>query len=108
MDDKLVWTDTVSTFALHGVSMPEVLQRMWGHLRAAVLYFMRYQANQHQCEHIDAAQDHLLKYGRLVQRTWNMQELMTFNLHTRFGRRHIWAKTVSHSDVIHVSVTSDS
>jgi hypothetical protein len=82
MDDKLVWTDTVSTFALHGVSMPEALQRMWGHLRAAVVYFMRYQANQHQCEHIDAAQDHLLKYGRLVQRTWNMQELMTFNLHT--------------------------
>jgi hypothetical protein len=82
MDDKLVWTDTVSAFALHGVDMPKVLLRMWGHLRAAVLYFMRFQPNQHQPKYIDAAQDELLQYGRLAQETWNMQELMTFNLHT--------------------------
>jgi hypothetical protein len=72
MDDKLVWTDTVSAFALHGVEMPTVLLRMWGHLRAAVLHFMRFQPNQHQPKYIDAAQDELLQYGRLAQETWNM------------------------------------
>jgi hypothetical protein len=82
MDDKLVWTDTVSAFALQGVEMPEVLLRMWGHLRAAVLYFLRYQQGQHNAEAIDNAQDELLRYGRLVQRTWNMEELLTNNLHT--------------------------
>jgi hypothetical protein len=82
MDDKLVWTDTVSAFALHDVEMPEVLLRMWGHLRAAVLYFLRYQQGQHSQDHVDRAQNELLRYGHLVQRTWNMEELMTNNLHT--------------------------
>jgi hypothetical protein len=82
MDDKLVWTDTVSVFALHDVQMPDVLQQMWGHLRQAVLYFLRFRQNQHQPKHLDEAQDELLRYGCLVQSTWNMQELATFNLHT--------------------------
>jgi hypothetical protein len=55
---------------------------MWGHLRTAVVYFLRYRGNQHSKECIDKAQDALLQYGRLVQETWNMQELMTHNLHT--------------------------
>jgi hypothetical protein len=82
MDDKMVWTDTVSAFALHDVEMPEVLQRMWGHLRSSVLYFLRYQQGQHTQAHIERAQDELLRYGRLAQETWNMEELLTNNLHT--------------------------
>jgi hypothetical protein len=82
MDDKLVWTDTVSAFALHGVRVPQVLRRMWGHLRKAVLYFMRYQPNQHALQHLEEAQNELLRYGRLVESTWHLHELATFNLHT--------------------------
>jgi hypothetical protein len=82
MDDKLVWTDTVSAFALHDVEMPEALERMWGHLRSSVLYFLRYRQGQHTQEHINRAQDELLQYGRLAQETWNMEELLTNNLHT--------------------------
>ena len=77
-----MWTDTVSTFALHNADVHPVVEEMWGHLSAAVKFFMRHQPGQHTDEHIDAAQDHLLQYGRLVQQTWNMKELMTHNLHT--------------------------
>jgi hypothetical protein len=62
--------------------MPEVLQHMWGHLRSAVFYFLQYQQGQHTQEHIERAQDELLQYGRLVQETWNMEELLKNNLHT--------------------------
>jgi hypothetical protein len=55
---------------------------MWGHLRAALIFFMRYQPGQHTEEHIQAAQDQLLAYTRLVSSTWKMHELMTLNLHT--------------------------
>jgi hypothetical protein len=82
MDDKLVWADTVSVFALHAVQMPDVLQLMWSHLRKAVLYFLCFLQNQHQPKHLEEAQGELLGYGCLVQSTWNMQELTTFNLHT--------------------------
>jgi hypothetical protein len=80
MDDKLAWTDTVSAFVLHDVGMPEVLLHMWGHPHAVVLYFQRYQQGQHSHDHVDRAQKELLQYGHLVQRTWNMEELLTNNL----------------------------
>jgi hypothetical protein len=82
MDDKLVWTDTGSVFALNDVELPTPLQRMWGHLRATVPYFLRFRQNQHNPQHVEEAQNGLLRYGHLVQRTWSMQELATFNLHT--------------------------
>lgn len=55
---------------------------MWGHLRTAVVYFMRYQEGQHQPEHIDAAQDALFQYSVLVQEHFDTNHLMTFQLHT--------------------------
>jgi hypothetical protein len=83
MEDRLGWTNTMSAFALQGVDMPDVLMQMRGHLRTAVVYFLCYRANQHSKECIDKALDALLlQYGHLVQETWNMQELMTHNLHT--------------------------
>lgn len=82
MEDKLTWTDTVSAYALHEAGIHPLIMRIWGHLRTAVVYFMRYQPGQHTDHHINAAQDELLAYARLVQETWNMHELMTLNLHT--------------------------
>jgi hypothetical protein len=67
MDDKLVWADTVSVFAMHDVQMPDVLHQMWGHLRTAVLYFLCFRQNQHPSKHLDEAQDELLRYGGFVQ-----------------------------------------
>jgi len=56
MEDKLNWTDTVSVYALKDAVVDERILAMWGHLRAAVVYFMRYQPGQHTEENIDAAQ----------------------------------------------------
>ena len=77
-----MWTDTVSFYALHDVGVPDVIMKMWGHLRAGVLYFMRYLQNQHSEEGIKEAQDELFSYEALVQETFGMHELMTHNLHT--------------------------
>jgi hypothetical protein len=70
MEDRLTWTDTVSLFALHGAGVHPTILRMWGHLRAACMFFMRYWPGQHPEEHIQGAQDHLLAYDRLVSSTW--------------------------------------
>jgi hypothetical protein len=56
--------------------------RMWGQVRNGVPYILRYQPGQHTTEHINGAQDELLEYAHLVQKAWNMHELMTINLHT--------------------------
>jgi hypothetical protein len=69
MDDKLVWADTVSVFAMHDVQMPDVLHQMWGHLRKAVLHFLCFRQNQHPPKHLDEAQDELLWYGCFDQST---------------------------------------
>jgi hypothetical protein len=82
MEDRLTWTDTVSAFALHDAGVHPTILKMWGHLRASIVFFMRYQHGQHSEEHIQSARDELLAYSRLVTETWNMHELMTLNLHT--------------------------
>jgi hypothetical protein len=82
MEDRLTWTDTVSVFALHDAGVHPTILKMWGHLRTACIFFMRYHPGQHTEEHIQGAQDHLLTYARLVTTTWKMHELMTLNLHT--------------------------
>ena len=82
MEDKLTWTDTVSVCALKDANVHPKLLEMWGHLRTAVVYFMRYQEGQHSDELINEAQDALLKYAQLVEATWNYKELATHNLHT--------------------------
>lgn len=82
MEDKLGWTDCVSAYALFQAGVdPEILE-MWGHLKKATIYFMRFQHNQHQEEYIREAQDSLLKYATLVQEAFGTRELMTFQLHT--------------------------
>lgn len=82
MSDKLAWADTVSLCALHGVGVDERILEMWGHLRHAVLFIMRYIEGQHKQEHIDGAQEHLMRYTELVQLHFGMHELCTFQLHT--------------------------
>ena len=82
MEDRLAWTDTVSLFALHDVDVDARILDMWGHLRAAVIFFMRYLGNQQQQRYIDEAQEHLFQYAQLVQRNFGTHSLMTFQLHT--------------------------
>lgn len=82
MEDKLTWADTVSAYALHEAGVDERIMQMWGHLRKATIYFMRYQYGQHQEAYIDEAQEALFQYTCLVQEYFGMNELMTFQLHT--------------------------
>jgi hypothetical protein len=82
MEDKLTWTDTVSVYAMHEAGVHKTILKMWGHLRAAIVFFMRHQPGQHTSKRIEKAQEELLAYACLVQKTWNMHELMTHNLHT--------------------------
>lgn len=82
MEDRLAWTDTVSLFALHDVPVDSRILDMWGHLRAAVVFFMRHLENQQKRNNIATAQDHLYQYARLVQQHFGTHALMTFQLHT--------------------------
>lgn len=82
MEDKLTWADTVSAYALHEAGVDERILEMWGHLRKATVFFMRYQHGQHQEEFIAEAQDALFQYTSLVQENFGMNELLTFQLHT--------------------------
>ena len=82
MEDRLAWTDTVSVYALHEAGVPDRIMEMWGHLRTAVIYFLRYTENQHSEADIDAAQNEIFKYAAMVQETFGLHELATHNLHT--------------------------
>ena len=82
MEDRFMWTDLVSVFALDGVDVDKTIREMWGNLRKCVIYFIRCQAGQQDPALINDAQDCLLRYARLVEETWGMQQLMTHNLHT--------------------------
>ena len=70
MEDRLAWTDTVSLFALHDVDVNARILDMWGHMRAAVIFFMRCLGNQQQQWYIDEAQEHLFQYAQLLQRNF--------------------------------------
>lgn len=82
MEDKLVWTDTVSSYVLHEAGVDPLILEMWGHLKKATIYFLRFQPGQHKEEHIAEAQDALYQYANLVQQHFRMNELMTFQLHS--------------------------
>lgn len=71
----MAFTETFSLFLLHDLPwQPEehhiqtVFEEMWGHLRAGVLYFMRYEEGQHTVDGILAAQKELLKYAKLAEK----------------------------------------
>ena len=82
MADRLVWADIVSAYALHEVDIHQDILEMWGHLRAAVIYFMRYYEGQHKEVHLNDAQTHLLQFACAVQRHFGGHALLTFQLHT--------------------------
>lgn len=82
MEDKLTWADTVSAYALHDAGVDDRILEMWGELRKATIFFMRYQHGQHKEEYIAEAQTALFRYTAMVQDTFGMNELMTFQLHT--------------------------
>ena len=82
MEDRLVWTENVSVYALDGVDVDQRILDMWAQLRPAVLYFLRHASGQHKAVHIDKAQQHLLEYARLVGLHFGLHELATFQLHT--------------------------
>jgi len=82
MEDKLGWTDCVSAYALYQAGVDDEILEMWGHLRKATIYFMRFQHNQHKEEYICEAQECLLQYAKMVQEAFGTRELMTFQLHT--------------------------
>ena len=82
MEDRLVWTEIVAPYALHGVDVDERILAMWAELRPAVLFYLRHANGQHKREHIAAAQAHLLNYAKLVSQHFGLHELATFQLHT--------------------------
>lgn len=81
MEDKLVWADTVANYALHDVGIDERILTMWGHLKSATIYYLRFQTGQHQDEYLQEARDHLWEYTKLVQTHFASNELLSFQLH---------------------------
>lgn len=81
MEDKLIWTDTVTNYVLHGIGLDERILTMWGHLKSAVLYYLRFQTGQHTAEHLKEARDHLWEYSKLVQEHFSSNELLSYQLH---------------------------
>lgn len=82
MEDRLTWADTVAAYALYEAGVDDRIMEMWGCLKTATVYFMRYQEGKHKEEYIKEAQDALFKYSVLVQEAFGTNELMTFQLHT--------------------------
>lgn len=81
MEDRLVWADTVASHVLLESGIDERILEMWGHLKKAAVYFLRYQPGQHQEHYIDEAQEELFQYARLVQWYFGGNELLTYQLH---------------------------
>lgn len=82
MNDRLVFTDTVSAYAMHGVGIHEDIVEMWGCLRSFTIYVMRYMEGQHKEVHLKHAQRQLLRFAHLAQQHFGGHVLMTFQLHT--------------------------
>jgi len=73
------WLDFLQTFSPHvlhnlpwgdspqEVKVRKIFEHMWGLLRPAVLYFMRFFEGQHTEEQIMKAQQMLLDYGAYAQ-----------------------------------------
>lgn len=81
MEDRLIWADTVSSYVLHDSGIDRRILEMWGHLRKATVYFMRYQPGQHREDYIEEAQRELFQYAALVQEYFGGNELLTYQLH---------------------------
>lgn len=71
----MAFVETFSLYLLHDLPWEEdeqdvrdLFEEMWGLLRPACLYFMRFEDGQHTEDRILAAQDLLLHYGRLIER----------------------------------------
>lgn len=82
MEDRLVWADTVAAYALHEAGVDDRIMEMWGCLKTATVYFMRYMEGQHHPTYIHEAQTALFKYTVLVQEAFGSNELLTLQLHT--------------------------
>lgn len=74
MEDWMAFTETFSLFLLHDLLWSEedegvrvVFEEMWGKLRTAVLYFMRFDEGQHTTDQIVAAQKALLEYAQQAE-----------------------------------------
>lgn len=75
MEDWMAFVETFSLYLLHDLpweddegEIRDLFEEMWGLLRPACLYFMRYDDGQHTEPRILSAQALLLQYGRLVER----------------------------------------
>lgn len=70
----MAFVETFSLYILHDLpwaddedDIRDLFERMWGLLRQACLYFMRYEEGQHTDGRIMEAQRQLLDYGKLVE-----------------------------------------
>lgn len=70
----MAFVETFSLYLLHDLpwgddedDIRHLFEDMWGLLRPACLYFMRYEEGQHTEERIMAAQHLLIDYGKLVE-----------------------------------------
>jgi hypothetical protein len=79
IEDWLHFTKTYSVFVLHNMLHPEIAAA-WGHLRAAVLHYMRLREDTLEPAVREAAREHLRKYAKAVE-TYLPVHLCTFNLH---------------------------
>jgi hypothetical protein len=88
MEDWLAFTETHSPFLTHDLRWPaesaqaedpedlspkDAFERMWGHLRSAVLFFLRHHDGQHTAERILEAQNNLLEYAALAEQVISSQ-----------------------------------
>jgi hypothetical protein len=52
MEEWLIFSVVLSPYIMDNVGAPEDVLKMWGLLRRAVVYLLRYQPGQHSCERI--------------------------------------------------------
>lgn len=74
MEDWMAFTDTFSMHILHDLPwdddeyhIRDLFEELWGLLRHACLYFMRFEEGQHTPAKILQAQKWLIEYGKRVE-----------------------------------------
>uniref|UniRef100_A0A383VXT3 LysM domain-containing protein n=1 Tax=Tetradesmus obliquus TaxID=3088 RepID=A0A383VXT3_TETOB len=85
MEDWLHWTETWSVYITKPDSdgtplLPERAKKMWQHLRAGLLYFLRSEPPEDAAQDAAAAQQQLKEYATLVEQHFPIS-MCTFNLH---------------------------
>lgn len=81
MSDWQVFISVLSPIVCLHAGFPHAVMDLWEPLRNTLLYFTMYHKGQDTEERLHTAQDSLMEYAMLAEKTFSMHKLMTMQLH---------------------------